>query len=67
MRTRASGSPPTECVPGFRFVVFVNRRSKEALVPVFEARLRGSRDEERAKALGEILAIAEDRLNREAS
>jgi len=52
---------------GFRFVVFVNRRSKEALVPVFEARLRGSRDEERAKALGEILAIAEDRLNREAS
>jgi 2-oxo-4-hydroxy-4-carboxy--5-ureidoimidazoline (OHCU) decarboxylase len=52
---------------GFRFVVFVNRRSKEALVPVLEARLRGSRDEERAKALGEILAIAEDRLNREAS
>ena len=47
---------------GFRFVVFVNRRSQEALVPVLEARLRGSRDEERKTALQEILAIAEDRL-----
>ncbi len=47
---------------GFRFVVFVNRRSKEAIVPVLEARLRGSRDDERRTALREILAIAEDRL-----
>jgi len=46
-------------------VIFVNRRSKEALVPVLEARLRGSRDEERARALAEIVAIAEDRLKRE--
>jgi 2-oxo-4-hydroxy-4-carboxy--5-ureidoimidazoline (OHCU) decarboxylase len=51
---------------GFRFVVFVNRRSQEALVPVLEARLRGSRDAERVRALAEILAIAEDRLKREA-
>ena len=50
---------------GFRFVVFVNRRSKEALVPVLESRLRGTRDEERRTALREILAIAEDRLKRE--
>jgi len=50
---------------GFRFVVFVNRRSKEAIVPVLEARLRSSRDEERRTALQEILAIAEDRLKRE--
>ena len=50
---------------GFRFVVFVNRRSKEAIVPVLEARLRGTRDEERRTALREILAIAEDRLKRE--
>lgn len=50
---------------GFRFVVFVNRRSKEAIVPVLEARLRGSRDEERRTALREILAIAADRLKRE--
>ena len=50
---------------GFRFVVFVNRRSQEAIVPLLEARLRGSRDEERRTALREILAIAEDRLKRE--
>jgi 2-oxo-4-hydroxy-4-carboxy--5-ureidoimidazoline (OHCU) decarboxylase len=50
---------------GFRFVVFVNRRSKEAIVPVLEARLRGTRDEERRTALREILAIAADRLQRE--
>ena len=49
---------------GFRCVVFVNRRSKEALIPVLEARLRGSRDEERNTALREILAIADDRLKK---
>jgi len=52
---------------GFRFVVFVNRRSKEAIVPILEARLRGSREEERRTALREILAIAEDRLKRPCS
>jgi OHCU decarboxylase len=50
---------------GFRFVVFVNRRSKEAIVPELEARLRGSREDERRTALREILAIAADRLKRE--
>jgi 2-oxo-4-hydroxy-4-carboxy--5-ureidoimidazoline (OHCU) decarboxylase len=50
---------------GFRFVVFVNGRSKEAILPVLETRLRGTRDEERRTALWEILAIAEDRLKRE--
>ena len=50
---------------GFRFVIFVNGRSKEAIVPVLETRLRGTRDEERRTALREILAIAEDRLKRE--
>ena len=50
---------------GFRFVVFVNRRSKEAIVPELEARLRGSRDDERRTALREILAIAADRLKQE--
>ena len=50
---------------GFRFVVFVDRRSKEAIVPILEARLRGTREEERRTAFREILAIAEDRLKRE--
>jgi 2-oxo-4-hydroxy-4-carboxy--5-ureidoimidazoline (OHCU) decarboxylase len=52
---------------GFRFVVFVNGRSKEALIPVLEVRLRGAREAERATAIGEILAIAADRLKHEAS
>ena len=50
---------------GFRFVVFVNRRPKEAIVPLLEARLRGVREDERRTALREILAIAADRLKRE--
>ncbi len=52
---------------GFRFVVFVNRRSKASLVPVLEERLERSRDEERATALQEILAIAADRLQQGAA
>jgi len=47
---------------GFRFVVFVNGRSKAAIVPVLEVRLRGSRAEELQTALADIVAIAEDRL-----
>lgn len=50
---------------GFRFVVFVNRRPKEAIVSLLEARLRGAREDERRTALREILAIAADRLRRE--
>ena len=50
---------------GFRFVVFVNRRSKEAMVPILETRLRGTRDDERRTALREILAIAADRLTQQ--
>lgn len=52
---------------GFRFVIFVNRRPKEALIPLLEARLRGTRDAERATALREILAIARDRCSRSSS
>ena len=52
---------------GFRFVVFVNRRPNEALIPVLEARLRSTRAEERATALREILAIARDRCSRSSS
>ncbi len=65
LRRLATLNEEYEAKFGFRFVVFVNRRSKEALVPVLEARLRGSRDEERRTALREILAIAEDRLKRQ--
>lgn len=65
MRRLATLNEAYETKFGFRFVVFVNRRSKAAIVPILEARLRGTRDTERRTALREILAIAEDRLKRE--
>jgi len=49
---------------GFRFVVFVNRRSKSEIVAVLRERLTRSRDEELDTALQELFAIAEDRWRR---
>ena len=49
---------------GFRFVVFVNGRSRAAIVPVLQARLRHTRHEELETGLDEFLAIARDRLMR---
>jgi 2-oxo-4-hydroxy-4-carboxy--5-ureidoimidazoline (OHCU) decarboxylase len=46
---------------GFRFVVFVNRRSKAEILDVLRKRLENARDEELDTALGELVAIAEDR------
>ncbi len=46
---------------GFRFVVFVNGRPKRELVPILEARLGRTRDEELATALDELVSIAESR------
>lgn len=48
---------------GFRFVVFVNRRSRATLLPVLRARMARSVEEEMATALGELLAIARDRAS----
>ena len=49
---------------GFRFVVFVNGRSRAEIVPVLQARLRRTRHEELATGIEEFLAIAHDRLER---
>jgi OHCU decarboxylase len=49
---------------GFRFIVFVNRRSRSELVPVLRERLGRTRDEEIDTALGELVAIAKDRWSR---
>ncbi|HEX6663124.1 MAG TPA: 2-oxo-4-hydroxy-4-carboxy-5-ureidoimidazoline decarboxylase [Gaiellaceae bacterium] len=49
---------------GFRFVVFVNRRSKEGILEVLRARLERTREEELDTALEELVAIAEDRWRR---
>jgi 2-oxo-4-hydroxy-4-carboxy--5-ureidoimidazoline (OHCU) decarboxylase len=49
---------------GFRFVVFINGRSRAEIVPVLQARLRRTRREELATGIDEFLAIARDRLTR---
>jgi 2-oxo-4-hydroxy-4-carboxy--5-ureidoimidazoline (OHCU) decarboxylase len=49
---------------GFRFVVFVNRRSKAEILDVLRDRLERSREEELETALAELVAIARDRWSR---
>jgi 2-oxo-4-hydroxy-4-carboxy--5-ureidoimidazoline (OHCU) decarboxylase len=49
---------------GFRFVVFVNRRPKAEILEVLRARIGGTTGEELETALGELVAIAEDRWRR---
>jgi urate oxidase len=49
---------------GFRFVTFVNRRSKAEVAGELRRRLAGTRDAELTAGLDAILRIAEDRLRR---
>jgi 2-oxo-4-hydroxy-4-carboxy--5-ureidoimidazoline (OHCU) decarboxylase len=49
---------------GFRFVVFVNRRPKAEILEVLRSRIGNPTDEELDTALGELVAIAEDRWRR---
>jgi 2-oxo-4-hydroxy-4-carboxy-5-ureidoimidazoline decarboxylase len=49
---------------GFRFVVFVNRRSRAELLPVLRERLNRTREEELENGLRELFAIARDRWAR---
>ena len=46
---------------GFRFIVFVNGRSREELLPVLRDRLANTREEEMDIALDELVSIAEAR------
>ena len=46
---------------GFRFIVFVNRRSRAELLPVLRERLDHTPEEEMDTALHELVAIARDR------
>lgn len=50
---------------GFRFVVFVNGRLNERLIPVMRARLQHTREEELATGIEEYLAITRVRLERQ--
>jgi 2-oxo-4-hydroxy-4-carboxy--5-ureidoimidazoline (OHCU) decarboxylase len=49
---------------GFRFVVFVNRRPKTEILAVLRDRIDNPTDAELETALGELVAIAEDRWRR---
>jgi 2-oxo-4-hydroxy-4-carboxy--5-ureidoimidazoline (OHCU) decarboxylase len=49
---------------GFRFVVFVNRRSRREILEVLRARIGRPREEELDTALRELAAIARDRWQR---
>jgi allantoinase len=49
---------------GFRFVVFVNRRSKAEILEVLRGRLQRSRQDEMEEGLRAIVDIAADRLAR---
>ena len=49
---------------GFRFVVFVNRRSRSEIAEVLKERLQRDRSVELAEGLAAVIAIAEDRWKR---
>jgi OHCU decarboxylase len=49
---------------GFRFVVFVGRRPRAAIVPILRERLKRAREEELETGLQELVAIARDRWTR---
>jgi 2-oxo-4-hydroxy-4-carboxy-5-ureidoimidazoline decarboxylase len=49
---------------GFRFVVFVDRRPKAAILEVLRSRIDRTTEEELDTALGELVAIAQDRWRR---
>jgi 2-oxo-4-hydroxy-4-carboxy--5-ureidoimidazoline (OHCU) decarboxylase len=49
---------------GFRFVVFVDGRSRRELVPVLRERLGRPREDELETGLRELVAIARDRARR---
>jgi 2-oxo-4-hydroxy-4-carboxy--5-ureidoimidazoline (OHCU) decarboxylase len=46
---------------GFRFVVFVDRRPRSAIVPILRERLERTREEELETGLRELVSIARDR------
>lgn len=47
---------------GFPFVVFVGGRSRPAIADLMQERLVASKEEEKARALDDVVSIADDRL-----
>ena len=52
---------------GFRFVIFVKGRPRSLIADLMQLRLRATRDEELARALRDIVAIARQRLSEDVS
>jgi 2-oxo-4-hydroxy-4-carboxy--5-ureidoimidazoline (OHCU) decarboxylase len=50
---------------GFRFIVFVNRRSRRELLPILRQRMGHTREQELDTALRELVEIARDRWSRQ--
>jgi OHCU decarboxylase len=48
---------------GFRFVIFVAGRPRSDIAPIIGQRLAAGREEEMQRAVGDIVAIARDRLS----
>ena len=49
---------------GFRFLVFVNRRSRAEILEVLRQRITRSREQEMETAIDELVAVARDRWRR---
>lgn len=49
---------------GFRFVVFVNGRSREAIADVMQTHLSADREQEKQRGLQDVVAIARSRFAR---
>jgi 2-oxo-4-hydroxy-4-carboxy-5-ureidoimidazoline decarboxylase len=49
---------------GFKFVVFVNGRSRAIIVDILKARLENGREQELETGLRDMILIARDRLNK---
>jgi 2-oxo-4-hydroxy-4-carboxy--5-ureidoimidazoline (OHCU) decarboxylase len=49
---------------GFRYVIFVAGRPRSAIVPLMERALDAQRDDERRRALHDVIVIARDRAQR---
>ncbi|KAJ3256769.1 hypothetical protein HK103_005143 [Boothiomyces macroporosus] len=49
---------------GFKFVVFVNGRSRQEIVGVIEQRMHNTKDEELKTGLRDMILIAKDRLSK---
>jgi 2-oxo-4-hydroxy-4-carboxy--5-ureidoimidazoline (OHCU) decarboxylase len=61
IETLARLNPEYEARFGFRYVIFVARRPRSAIVPLLERALEADREDEFRRGLRDVVAIARDR------